>query len=448
MIGWVLRNAVLIDGTGAAPAADTDIHVIGDRIVAIGADLAVPDGTREVDATGRWVVPGLIDAHVHLMNIPGEQWLGLTPEEADDTVRAQLRAYLAAGVTTVLDVGTVPARMEPIRRWVADGAAAPRIVGLGRVWGPAGGYPSNFDPAFAGLSDRASVQAAFDENVALGAVGVKLTFERGFAPKDDWPLYDPALRTAIREEAGARNLPLYVHAMTPSEFLPAAEVGPRAFVHAPDAPVPAVTEAIVRSGASVVTTMSVYDAPLLALDRDALADPTLVSLVPPRELAAALDRDTAHHAREAIAQMVLPGLPKWIARMGFGVRLLARQRLNRAIAAVRALHEAGVPLVLGTDSGTWTVFHTQFHGWASLHELELLWRAGLSGQEALRAGTIDAARLIGLGDEIGTVEVGKSADLVVLSADPLADPRAYRSVLWTARGGLLHTPAEWLTADR
>jgi imidazolonepropionase-like amidohydrolase len=312
------------------------------------------------------------------------------------------------------------------------------------VWGPAGGYPSNLEPSFGALTDRASIGAAFDESTEAGAIGIKLTFERGFSRQDDWPLFDAAQRTALREESAARGVPLFVHAMTPSEFLLALELAPRAFVHAPEEPDAPITWAIAASGAYVVTTMSVFDAALWARDERTLADPLLTLVVPDPVLDAARDRDTAVRARQALGELVLPSAPRWATGMGSAARWVARSRVKSAIRAVRELHEAGVPLVLGTDSGTWPVFHTQFPGWAALHELELLARAGLSPMEVLRAGTAVPSALLGLERELGTLEVGKAADLVVLAADPLRDPAAYRSIVWTARGGEVRTPAEWI----
>lgn len=441
-IGLVIRNATLIAGTGAAPVADTDIHIVDDRIVAIGTDLDVPGGTRQVDVQGQYVVPGLIDAHVHLMFVPGQDWLdeGIV----EDLRREHLRSYVAAGVTTVLDAGTVPETMQEVRGWIADGAPAPTVYWLGYALGPDGGYPSVLESGFGGLSDRASMARAFDEARDFGAIGVKLTFERGFSRRDDLPLFDAEQRTALREEAAERDLPVFVHAMTPSEFVPATDLRPRAFVHGPEFRDREVTAAIAESGAWVVTTLTIYDAALNAGNRRRLADPLLSTVVPEPVLELARDPSSVRRGRRAMAALVVPGVPGWLASLGFTANSVARGKLAKALKAARALHEAGVPLVLGTDSGTWPIIHTQFPGWAAVRELELLAEAGLTPREVLAAGTRLPAELLGIDDEVGTVEVGKVGDLVVLASDPLADPHAWRTITLTVHDGQARSPAEWM----
>lgn len=87
-----------------------------------------------------------------------------------------------------------------------------------------------------------------------------------------------------------------------------------------------------------------------------------------------------------------------------------------------------------------------FHGTSTLREIELVGRAGLSAMDAIAAATRIPARMLGLADEIGTVEVGKRADLVIVRDDPLVDLRALRTVLWTVKDGVAHTPVEWMGA--
>jgi imidazolonepropionase-like amidohydrolase len=190
--------------------------------------------------------------------------------------------------------------------------------------------------------------------------------------------------------------------------------------------------------------MTVYESPRTAARARRLSDPLLRTAIAPELVAQGLDRATAVRSRKALADMAAPWAPGWLAGMGVAARSIAGSRMRHAIAAVHDLHEAGVPLVLGTDSGTWPLLHTQFPGWAAIRELELLAEAGLDPAEVLEAGTRSPARMLGLDDEIGTVEVGKAGDLVVLGADPLADPRAWRSVVYTMRGGEVRTPAEWV----
>jgi imidazolonepropionase-like amidohydrolase len=434
----LLRGATVIEAPDV-PERVEDVLVVDGIVAAVGPALVAPEGAEVVELGGRYVVAGLLDLHVHLMNVPGSTWL--PADSLPDLRRRQLASYVACGVAAVLDVGILPERLVELRATLAEGAVAPVVRVVGGIVGPAGGYPSRFEPGFGGVATRADVAALLDANVAAGAVGTKVTFERGFSKKDDWPLLDAGLRAAVREESAARGLPIFVHAMTPQEYLPALDLQPAAFVHGPERPDRAVTAAVAASGAAVVSTLTLFDAPTMPRTR-ALDDPLLRAVVPAELVAAAEDRTTTRAARRALGEMSVPAAPGWAAELGFGARSVAKGRLRKATRAARRLHEAGVPLLLGTDSGTWPLLHAQFPGFAAVRELELLQRAGLSPAEALAAGTSEPARLLGL-DDLGSVAVGKRAELAVLASDPLQDPRAWRTLELVVHDGRARTPAEW-----
>jgi imidazolonepropionase-like amidohydrolase len=438
----LLAHATVLSGSGPAQP-DIDVLVVGDRIAEVGPHLVAPAGARVLDLSGMYLLPGLVDAHVHLMTIPGEPYLGLDDPSHDALIRAQLRSYLACGVTTVLDAASHPARMAEIRGWIDAGNPAPRVLSLGRALDPSGGYPGALDPSFPGLASPADVGPALDEAVSLGAIGVKITFESGFGNTHD-PTFDAPMRETLVAGAAARQLPIYVHAMTPTDHIAASDLHPWAYMHGPETPSVVATREIAATGAFVVTTLTVYDANRLPMDRDALADPLLRIAVPPRELAAALDRGIVRQSREDIAALAVPWAPAWAVHSDGLARWIAGKRLAHAERAVRLLYEAGVPLVLGTDSGTWPFIQGQFHGWAAIRELELLGESGLSPEEAIAAATTVPARMLGLESEIGRVEPGMAADLVVLASDPRASLSAFRAVRWTVRAGEAHTPAEWM----
>lgn len=440
----LLAHATVLDGVGEAQP-DTDILIVAGRVEAIGRALVAPLGGRVLDGSGMVVTPGLIDAHVHLMNLPGEPYLALDDPAHDAIVRAQLRAYVACGVTTVLDAATHPDRMAEIQGWIRAGHPAPRVLSLGPALGPAGGYPSVLDPAFPGLAHPSDVGPALDLAVSSGAIGAKITVEGGFG-SSRYPTFDAEMRAALRTEAGARGLPLFVHAMSPRDHVASLDLQPHAWLHGPERPMRRATEAIALSGAFVVSTLTVYDANLVPMNAAILADPLLQTVVPAREYAAALDRGIVNRAREDVAAFAVPWAPRWAVHDDGIARWLAGVRLRSAVAAIRELHAAGVPIVLGTDAGTWPFIQGQFHGWSAIRELELLGEAGLSPAEAIAAGTSVSARMLGLEHEIGTIEVGKAADLVVLRADPRAGLSAFREIAWSIRAGEARTPAEWMAS--
>lgn len=114
------------------------------------------------------------------------------------------------------------------------------------------------------------------------------------------------------------------------------------------------------------------------------------------------------------------------------------------MAALRQLADAGVGIVMGSDSGNWPVILSEFHGPTSIRELELLSQAGFSNTEVLTTASVTPARMLGISGAQGTVEPGKIADLVVIDGDPTVDIGAMRHVRYTVRAGDARTPGEWL----
>jgi imidazolonepropionase-like amidohydrolase len=108
------------------------------------------------------------------------------------------------------------------------------------------------------------------------------------------------------------------------------------------------------------------------------------------------------------------------------------------------MHRAGIPIVAGTDSANWPVFINYFHGPSTILELELLQRAGLAPMDVICSATRITSEMMRKDDEIGTVEVGKRADLIVVPDDPLEELGALRKLSWSIQGGVAKTPAEWM----
>ena len=103
-----------------------------------------------------------------------------------------------------------------------------------------------------------------------------------------------------------------------------------------------------------------------------------------------------------------------------------------------------MPIVAGSDSGNWPIVPYQFHGPTSVREIELLGAAGFTPAEALAAATRVPATMLGLEPEIGTIQVGKHADMIIMRGDPLQDLRALRTLEWVVKDGVARTPAQWM----
>ncbi len=453
----LIRNARLLDGTGAPPRAPLAILVRGGRIERIAAAIDA-DGVPVLDVGGATVLPGLIDAHVHMAAAPGSAFRGDSPATVARLNRQHLRAYLANGVTTILDPGSPLESVQAVQQWLAAGNPGPRYLTTGPMLRVPGGYGAESHGV---LRTPADVDRALDLIQSIGGVGVKLNTEHGFAPVGgSLPQYPPEIRQAIVEGARRRRLPLYVHAMSERDAAKALDLGAHAIMHAPMGGPWAgqffgvsdlsddFVERMVSSGAYQLTTFSLLDTWPGLYDPARLDDARVRLTVPEVELATARNADAARAFAISLLGAAVPWTFEftrpWLAR-----QLWSRDNLEQGLRYsqrnVARLHRAGIPIVAATDApSVWPDAIYHFHGPQTAREVELLGEAGLSNLDAIAAATTVPARMLGLDAETGTVEVGKLADLLVVDGDPAIDLRALRAVRWTVRDGVAKTPAQWM----
>jgi imidazolonepropionase-like amidohydrolase len=288
---------------------------------------------------------------------------------------------------------------------------------------------------------------------SVGAVGAKVLIEPGFGPQIVWPIPAPEIRDAIVRGAAKRRLPIYVHANREREKEIALDMGAHAIAHTGyyDAqPSDAFVKRMKSSGAYLMTTFSIMDADLIRFHPERLEDPLARLAVPDVELATARDPGAARSLARAEIKMSSPQMPAFfqdaLAWWFLGESRVA-ERLRSSQQAARRLANAGVPIVVGSDSGNWPIVPYQFHGPTTLREIELLGQSGFGPMDAIEAATRVPAAMLGLEREIGTVAVGKRADLVLVREDPLTDLRALRTVEWTIHDGVAHSPKEWMSRD-
>ncbi len=451
----LIRNARVVDVTPSSrpPVGEVSVLVRNGRIVELGGDVTA-EGVPTIDARGGFLLPGLFDAHVHLGWGPGSALREPTRPDAWRAFQAHyLRAYLACGVTTVLDPGAPVEVVRDVRTWLSAGNPGPRYLTLGPLLMPPDGLPKGYpNDWWETVSSSEEVEAALDRIQELGAVGVKVYLERGgWSFLGEFPIHSPEVREAIRGEAKKRGLPIYVHATSEEDQGIALEMEAHALVHAIQLQNQDLSYAYVqrmaRSGTYQITTLSVMDAPLAMFHPERLDEPILQLVVPPSELEAARRPEAGSEAWLAQGRQVVPWLPDFLLRIAtrFVLRETAqREAIERSQRSIRQLHRAGVPVVLGTDSPGLPQAIYSFHGATTLRELELLQEAGLSPQEVLASATRVPAEMLGLQNEVGSVEVGKRADLVVTRDDPTADVSALRTIQWVVQDGVARTPAEWM----
>ena len=396
-------------------------------------------------------MPGLMNMHVHFHFAPGQAQRGDSPETLRALNRRHLPAYLASGVTTVLDAATQVSTTGEIRELLEGGVPGPTVLTLGPAFTCPGGY-AEID--WKGVSTANEVEQRLDVAQSLGAVGIKVMVERGFTPYgSSWPIHSREILDAIANGARRRNLPIYVHATSEDEYRIALDLGARAIMHAPLSFLrggrlsDSLIESLAEAGTYVVTTLSLMEAATMGNHPERLDDPLVQLTVPAAEMATARDPEADRFA----ARAAIGYGPRWIPPILMGViaRLVWNERtildtVRRTQDMIRRLHHTGVPIVVGTDTPGTPYFQYNFHGPTILREIELVAAAGLSPEEVLAAATRVPAEMIGFSKELGTVEIGKKADMVILAGDPLEDLRALRAIRWTIKDGVAHSPEEWM----
>jgi len=406
-------HARLIDGTGASPVEDAVVVIDGDRIVAAGphATVAIPGAARQVDLGGKTIVPGLWDMHAHFEQV---EWGPI---------------YLAAGVTTVRDCGNELDFVRGVRDAIDAGrGVGPRLLLACLVDGE--GKASLGKTRLRSAGEIPKLIADFK---AAGCAQVKLY--QSFDPKLIAPLAAAAHRAGMTVtghipfgigavhavEAGMdqiNHLPFVLRAFLAPEVDPDKDLEPPAFLRALRAFDPAQLPPAARKRLAWFAAHHV------------VVDPTLA-------LYELLYRPIADVARDepGLAKLAAPLRP---AFAGFGPRPEdvddARLRFDRMLAFLRVLHEAGVAIVAGTDQAV--------PGHSLHRELELYVSAGFTAMQAIQAATIVPARAMKRDRELGTVQAGKRADLIVVDGDPLADIRALRNVALVVAAGRAYDPAK------
>jgi imidazolonepropionase-like amidohydrolase len=392
------------------------------------------------------VIPGLIDAHVHATLVPGQYLNDWDTETVDEHLHHHLRAYLAVGVTGVLDCASLGGDMARLRGQLDAGLAAPTVYWLGQPSAQPGSYAPAVIPDLVPQETPDQVRAHLHDQAQLGVVGNKVLWEEGMV-RPIWPVPDGAWLDALVQGAAAEDLPLYVHAMSPQETLDALDaLNPHAVLHGLYDADPDAVSALAAAGTYVVSTLHISAAGLVHWYPERVRDdPVAQLLTHPDEMANLLDPAMRDESSRRAAAMVAPRAPyalmKPLLRKPGPSEGLHAERIE----AARMLHDAGVPLVMGSDAPGWPILLDNIPAWSTLQELGHLEDAGLTPEQVLIASTRLPAEMIGVDDQVGTLQVGKVADLVVLSADPLASTDAYREPRYVMHQGELRTPQEWLT---
>jgi imidazolonepropionase-like amidohydrolase len=404
----VLTNFTLIDGTGAAAAPGSALVVGPDgKIAWVGpaAQVQAPEGAETVDLAGKYVMPGLIDLHVHVGNVVDlkQDYRNFTREN----VEKDLKTYASYGVTTVLTMGTENDTIFPLRAEQRAGKptmARVYTAGQGIVFkGGYGGVPGLNQQ----VSTPAEAAAAVDAQAAKGVDVIKfwLDDELGTMPK-----MPPEVSKAIIDTAHKHKLKVLAHIFYLADAKRVVDQGVDGLVHSVrDQPVDAaLMDAMKAKGTWQLAETLSREASMFAYGvppSEVLNDPFFVAGVSPAALA---------ELRSPERQKTVASGPHFHDYPKF---------FEMAKANSKRLKDGGVQYGFGTDSGP----PGRFAGYFSHWELALLVDSGFTPAEAIKAATSTAAQFLNMTD-LGSIAVGKQADLLVLDADPLVDIKNTRKI--------------------
>ncbi|HEV2147295.1 MAG TPA: amidohydrolase family protein [Longimicrobiaceae bacterium] len=407
-----ITGVTVVDVTGGPSRPEQTVLVAGNRIVAIGraADVRVPRGARVVDGAGRYLIPGLWDVHTHVVGFG----------------REALPLFLANGVTGIRDMGAERfAAAKALRDSIAAGTIVgprmtvaspvvenPRWLAAIRTMEEKAGLPWKLYERFGPRSPEEAVRWV-DSVAALGADHIKVR---------NWP--DTVIGGALVARARERGLPVVGHANEPfpRTGITTYEHGIWPPLKGSDAARDSLWRRFAGGGSAVVPTLVTWP----------------IRLDPPDTLLGRLESGRIQGLRyvpaEARAEWrdALVGLKQESPFDWTGYhRVYLRD--------VAEMHRAGVPLMAGTDIGAPLLVP----GFSLHDEIALLASvAGMTPLQALQSATLIPARVLGMADSLGTVAVGKLADLVLLDADPLADIGNTRRIHAVVADGRLLDRAE------
>ena len=407
----------LVDGRGGPVQPEMTVIVQDGRFTVVrpaalvtAADLA---GARRIDGRGRYLMPGLVDMHVHL-----EGGVTVTPnglrEASNDRGRgaAALASYLYSGVTSIYDAGNVPDYIFGLRNEERAGRiAAPRIFATGGIVTYPGSHGSG--PGSVDIDAWPAGRQALDGLLERKPDVVKLTLEeRGWGARPMIPaLPDELLRSIIRRinEAGFRTT---VHVSSELRAAQAIFAAADTLAH-PVIQGPASEQyfrLLAAKGTPVVTTLTIGENYSRLVEQPEYLDEPLYRKSLSAEQISALRGSTRDAWRESL-------WTHWMKLM-----------TPVAMENLRKLHEAGGVLVLGTDQTLGPAVH---------RELELLQQAGIPAAALTRIATLNGAIFLGRAAQAGSIEAGKEADALLLSKDPTRDIRNARRIEQVMKAGKL-----------
>jgi imidazolonepropionase-like amidohydrolase len=460
-----ITRVTIVSPERKAPLPDTTVTIRDGRIAAITTGATVGGGVPTLDGKGLYLTPGLIDSHVHLGGVPGmnEAQEAKYPGIVRSVDVQTPRSYLLYGFTTLVNLFSTPKEMA---RWKAQ-----PIVPDTYFCGGAplmDGYPLNFIPKPArytilpymliepgqktppGIDPRRHTPAAVVARMkADGAICVKTTYESGFGPVKNLPV--PKLETirALVRAAHAAGLPVMLHANSADAHRFGLEAGVDVMVHGiwqgvkglPDseqgAAIREILDGVVARQAGWQPTIQVLYGERDLFRPSYLSQPELARVFPPNLLAWYRTPEGQWFHDTLAANMPKGGDPKATQAK---VEKVYAGPIQRVTQATQYLAAHGGKLLFGTDTPSAPTYANPpgLNGWLEMNNYVA---AGVTPAQIFQAATLSNAKALKLDREIGTVEVGKRANLLLLREDPTKTIQAYRGIQKVILGGQVLEPA-------
>lgn len=435
----VLRHVTVVDVTHGSLMLDMAVEVSGRYIQAISPESTYrpPQNAKSMDLTGRYLIPGFIEMHAHLLLHPWDENGNIMPRYDRGSILKMLRVMLAEGITTVRDPGSPTEAAVTLREMLtAKKVVGPSVLTAGRMLNT-----GNFNPEPSILiADEKNVR---DEIRWQAAAGVDFIKVYSGMPPD-------LVKVAI-DEAHSHGLRVIGH-LQRTTWTQASELGIDALTHnGPWSPeyLPEIARPAYKQNLygrvywleNVDLDSPAIDSMIDALVRHHVAvDPTLIALHTkfwgndPRYLQPT--------QRNLVPELFFKGWSKGSFTASWNAEQYkkAQAQWSKVLSLTKKMFDKGVLLTIGTDTPTpWIIPGISYH-----EELQLMGDAGIPAPDLLRMATINAAVALGRGNEIGSVKVGMRANLIVLRANPLADIRNTRQIELVVKEGDFFSPQSLL----
>lgn len=405
-----IEHANVFDVNSGKVETDQTVIIENDLIKEVGSSgkITAPKGTIVIDGTGKWIIPGLIDVHTHLY----------------DTTKSRLLQEFIYGITSIHSIGTNPGLLS-LEAWSEKpDNSSPRVHLTTGLFG--GDFLDKIFPGVFSISKSNSIEEikkSLDELKSKGVNVIKIWWDDGkqyFAIENTFPPIAPDMFAAIVKEAHQRNMKVYVHAWKWEFAQQAIQLGVDRLIHpVNDAVVPdSIFQKLNQDEKIWVTTMAVY-----------------MQYGYPKEFAQRVIAD--NRLKAGYSSNLMDSLTRNAKLDSFWTFNLMPELYNKRdyfmdMIRQNTLHAKanGVLIAVGSD--------VDLLGIGTHLEMELLQETGLTPSEVLIAATLNGAKFLGQENKIGSIEKGKQADILILTADPTKDIRNARAIETIIKGGRIY----------